>query len=449
MGKTKGVDSDGYSSSSLSYLSDAEGSGATVSKGGKKRDRGQDVVQMSSSSSSSPSSSHPNLVKVKKLKADIESGSHTEAKSLEDLDLADKVMEVKVMEASQVAERIENIVVQMLRSILDGKAFEFLIPSRSSSNQMYIKELDRIALKKAQMSSRSFLNTSMVRKTTITTKVVQLIHSILQKGIHITKRDLFYTDVKLFVDQKQTDAVLDDVAVMLGCTRTSLNVVASEKGVVVGNLKFKEAGDEIDCSRLGIGGKGIPPMIDRVTDIRSSAEFILLVEKDAAFMRLSEDRFYQKMKCIIMTAKGQPDVASRMFLRKLRDKLKIPVLALVDSDPYGLKILSVYMSGSKNMSYDSNSLTCPDIKWLGVRPSDLKRYKIPQECRLKLTDGDKKAGEKLLKEDFIQKNPGWIKELQIMLKNKEKAEIQALSTFGFQFLTEQYLPQKIRNGDWM
>ena len=46
-----------------------------------------------------------------------------------------------------------------------------------------------------------------------------------------------------------------------------------------------------------------------------------------------------------MTAKGQPDVASRLFLRKLRDTLRIPVLALVDSDPYGLKILSVYMKG--------------------------------------------------------------------------------------------------------
>jgi hypothetical protein len=39
---------------------------------------------------------------------------------------------------------------------------------------------------------------------------------------------------------------------------------------------------------------------------------------------------------------------------------------MVDSDPYGLKILSVYMSGSKHMAYDSAHLTTPDIKWLGV-----------------------------------------------------------------------------------
>jgi len=30
------------------------------------------------------------------------------------------------------------------------------------------------------------------------------------------------------------------------------------------------------------------------------------------------------------------------------------------------------MKGSKNMSYDSINLTTPDIKWLGVRPSDLQ-----------------------------------------------------------------------------
>ena len=47
----------------------------------------------------------------------------------------------------------------------------------------------------------------------------------------------------------------------------------------------------------------------------------------------------------------------------------------------GLKILSVYMSGSKNMSYDSASLTTPDIKWLGVRPSDLDRYKVSSSIR--------------------------------------------------------------------
>jgi meiotic recombination protein SPO11 len=157
------------------------------------------------------------------------------------------------------------------------------------------------------------------------------------------------------------------------------------------------------------------------------------------------------------------------------------VLGLVDSDPYGLKILSVYMSGSKNMSYDSASLTTPDIKWLGLRPSDLDRYDLPEQCRLDMTENDIKTGKELLKEEFIMKNPAWVKEIEIMVrgsaendlskyllcsltrslsricrciyllqvKTKKKAEIQALSSFGFQYITEVYLPRKLREGDWL
>ena len=101
-------------------------------------------------------------------------------------------------------------------------------------------------------------------------------------------------------------------------TRTSLHVVASDKGLVVGRIQYREAGDYIDCTKMGVGGKAIPPYIDKITDIRSDADFIILVEKEAAYMRLAEDRFYNKYPCIIITGKGQPDVATRLFLRKIR-----------------------------------------------------------------------------------------------------------------------------------
>ena len=43
---------------------------------------------------------------------------------------------------------------------------------------------------------------------------------------------------------------------------------------------------------------------------------------------------------------GEACFKRRIFLKRLRDVLRIPVLALVDADPYGLKILSVYMKGA-------------------------------------------------------------------------------------------------------
>ena len=356
--------------------------------------------------------------------------------------------QVEEMDDDRVANAIEAQMVATLQSIMAGNGFSYSVPSGSANNTMYVKELDRIVLKD-KMTERLFGSLSSVRKTAMMTRVLELVRQLCKKGIHVTKRDLFYTDVKLFTKQTDSDECIEEAAAMLGCTRASLNVVASEKGQVVGRITFEEAGDTIDCTKMGVGGKAIPPHIDRVENIRGDAKFILIVEKDAAFMRLSEDRFYNQFPCIIITGKGQPDVATRQFLKRVKETLSIPVLALVDSDPYGLKIFSVYMQGSKSMACDNASLTTPDIKWLGVRPSDLKKYNIPEQCRLDMSAKDIQTGKALLEEDFIKSRPEWGKELQIMLKLGKKAEIQALSSFGFQYLTEYYLPRKLREGDWI
>ncbi|MEW5315510.1 MAG: hypothetical protein WDW38_006932 [Sanguina aurantia] len=353
---------------------------------------------------------------------------------LSDIALTFNAREVVDKDAASVLDDIESAIFRIAQTILEGEGFAFEIPSRTKTNQQYVPELDRIVLKDSA-SLRPFANTTTCRKTAITTRILSLVHELCTKRIHVTKRDLFYTDAKLFEKQEQSDHILDDLSCMLGCTRSSLHDL--RRALYIGRLQFREDGDLIDCSKMG------------VDSMVSDARFILLVEKDAAFMRLAEDRFYNTYPCVIMTAKGQPDVASRLFLKKLKTTLKIPVLALVDSDPYGLKILSVYMQGSMNMSYDSGNLTTPDIKWLGVRPSDLDRFEIPQQCRLPMNEEDIKMGKRLLEEDFVKSNPDWVAELELMLKSKEKAEIQALSSFGFQYLSQVYLPLKLQEGDWI
>ena len=55
------------------------------------------------------------------------------------------------------------------------------------------------------------------------------------------------------------------------------------------------------------------------------------------------------------------------------------------------------LPGSMNMSYDSSNLTTPDIKWLGVRPSDLSRFNIPEQCRLPMTEEDMKTGKRMVR----------------------------------------------------
>jgi meiotic recombination protein SPO11 len=196
------------------------------------------------------------------------------------------IVEVSELPEAQVLEGMEVIALQVAHQVLSKKGFSMEVPSRAASNQVYVKEWDRIVLG-GKRSSRTFLNVKEARKSAITLRVMQLLHAVLLKRIHITKRDLFYTDVKLFVDQADSDGVLDDVATIIGCTRSNLHVVASDKGLVVGRIQFEEDGDYIDCTKMGVGGKAIPPYIDKIENITSDAEFILLVEKEAAYMRMA------------------------------------------------------------------------------------------------------------------------------------------------------------------
>jgi DNA topoisomerase VI subunit A len=86
---------------------------------------------------------------------------------------------------------------------------------------------------------------------------------------------------------------------------------------------------------------------------------------------------------------------------------------------------------------------------LGVLTRDLDAYKVPNEVRLPMNKLDIKRIKDLLNEDFVKKNKKWEADLKLALKLKIKAEIQALSSHGFEFLTDQYLPEKLTTGDWI
>ena len=79
-----------------------------------------------------------------------------------------------------------------------------------------------------------------------------------------------------------------------------------------------------------------------------------------------------------------------------------------------------------------------------MKPLSLTRY--VSSLDLELTDS---RNVSQMEEDFIKANPDWVKELEIMTQTKVKAEIQALSSFGFQYLSQVYLPLKLQEGDWV
>ncbi|TFG14443.1 hypothetical protein EU537_03220 [Candidatus Thorarchaeota archaeon] len=364
-----------------------------------------------------------------------------------DEDLPD-TMEVVALTGDETKEELANVAIEVLNEALTTGRPAFEIPSRSSDNIVWDEFRDLLLLG-TKTISRPYHSLGSVVDATRTARLMEIVYRLLDENLHATKREVFYSDVNLFRDQRYSDKLIEDVASMLHTTRDSIHVVASARGSALGRVTIRDGGDLIDLTRMGTGGWSITPFLDQVEIVESDAEFIIVSEKDAAVMRLAEAKYWNRQPCIVITGKGSGDIATRAFLKMLVRELEIPAFALMDSDPYGHYIYSVFLRGSKRLSYESPFIATPELKLLGVLSRDLDRFEIPKSVRIPMEDSDIKRVKEMLKEPFVQKNKEWVKDLELMLKIKEKAEIQAFASHSFKYLTDEYLPTKLETGDWI
>lgn len=106
--------------------------------------------------------------------------------------------------------------------------------------------------------------------------------------------------------------------------------------------------------------------------------------------------------------------------------MTVPILALVDCDPYGIDILSVYKYGSISMSHEQDSLVAPRIAWAGVRSEDIAELDIDRSTLIPITKHDQKKALAMLRRSDLPRK--WRRELQHMLHSRRKAEIEILSS---------------------
>lgn len=167
--------------------------------------------------------------------------------------------------------------------------------------------------------------------------------------------------------------------------------------------------------------------------IRSDAHCIVVVEKDGVYTRLSEDRFFDIIPCILVTGKGFPDIATRALVFVLHNLLNIPVYGIADCNPYGLAVLQTYYrGGAKNEMEGGDRYNVP-IQWIGLRPSQLESYSgLPSEVYQKLTELDFKKITSLSKE--MNTDHRRVEELGKMKKNGWKAELESLHYLGMDFM---------------
>jgi DNA topoisomerase-6 subunit A len=120
---------------------------------------------------------------------------------------------------------------------------------------------------------------------------------------------------------------------------------------------------------------------------------------------------------------------------------------MTDADSYGWYIYSVIKSGSMNLAHVSDRISTPDAKFIGLTISDIFKFDL-KKCIIKAKEVDIKRAKELLEYDWFKK-PKWQKELNLMIEKGIKAEIEALSNRGLRFMSKEYLPQKIKEKDFL
>jgi DNA topoisomerase-6 subunit A len=167
------------------------------------------------------------------------------------------------------------------------------------------------------------------------------------------------------------------------------------------------------------------------------------------YHRFVQEQAWKTFDALIVGLKGQAARATRRFLKRAHDELKLPVHIFTDGDPFGFHIGMVIISGSAKLAYINHELAVPDATYIGVTASDIVNYKLPTD---KLRELDIARLKQLQKDPRYQKGPPgnptfWQDEIKKMLEIGKKAEQQAFSKYGLDYVVKEYLPAKLKENE--
>jgi DNA topoisomerase-6 subunit A len=334
------------------------------------------------------------------------------------------------------------------------------IPARTLSNVRYNKSKRRIELG-GNTNRRQLFNLSQAKSYMQTVLVASGCKQLIDEGKTLSLRGLYYklkrsiegTKEETFADQSESDPVIEDLEVGMNSLREELHLYASNRGNLAGPLTLFDhsTGDEIDCARMGSGGYSIPSIVenDIIEFKKCTAKFILHVEKDTVWRRFSEDKFWRTHNCILTHGGGQPPRGVRRMLNRLHNEFQLPVYCLLDNDPWGYYIYSVIKQGSINLAYESARMAIPDAKFLGLRSRDYTRCELSPSVKINLNDQDIKRAKQIAKYPWFEHKKAWQKEIEQMLANGFKLEVESLISKDISYVTEVYTPARLEEQDWL
>ena len=361
----------------------------------------------------------------------------------------------------RIIEKLKKLGEELNKNVEDLENPKMSIPLRTLSNAYFDKD-ERLIKLGDKKQTRTFFNVGQAKKFMQTALVAAQIKRLLeQKKPAISTRQLYYILKHTIGDSKEntfddqateSDPAIEDLEVTINELREHLGLEATPSGVISGPLIYEDlkTGDIIDCRKMGSAGAAIPPNTEEhvVKFKECKADYILVVEKFAIWNLLNQAKYWKTNNCILMTGKGQAARSDRRLVARLAKEMKIPVYVFCDNDAYGYYIYSVYKQGSINLAFFSEKAACPDAKFIGLKTGDIKKYGIAKSNWIKLEGHDLKRLKEISKYDWFQSKE-WQKELKDMKDFGYKVESDALVSKSIEFVADTYLPDVIKNKDWL
>ncbi|MDZ4806129.1 MAG: DNA topoisomerase IV subunit A [Candidatus Eisenbacteria bacterium] len=352
--------------------------------------------------------------------------------------------------ARKIVAEAENVHSKILKR--DKPSMKF--PIRSLANVRYTPKQGYFEIRGLKKERTLTVNT--VKTFAQTLRMMALSKQLVENDDIATKREAYYVSKNWgearFLEQPESDTVMDDVEALFSVNREQLGFIPEEKGgEVAGQLvvidKDRDTGQplRIDCTKFGSGAYSIPITVEDL-QFETKASFILVIETAGMFQRLVKHNYWKQSNCILISMGGVPTRACRRFIRRLADDKKIPVYVFVDGDPYGIaNIYRTLKVGSGSAAHLNEFFCVPQARFLGITPQDIIDYELPTHP---LKEIDVKRARDAIKNDpFFQHHKIWQKAMEKLLSMGVRAEQQALAAHGLNYVIETYLPEKLKVTD--
>ncbi len=347
-------------------------------------------------------------------------------------------------------EQLIDLAAQFYDQFELGEIPEMSLPTRTKSNIEY-DEGNGVWVYGDRTSTRSANSVRGARKLLKAVYTIEFLADQLEEDRSSTLRELYYLSESWdnqeaqFSDQDESNGLVEDLEIVTGVTREDFHMRPEESGAtIMGPLHLREQtrrGErEIHCQKdVGEGGYQIPNTPDTIEFLGSDADFILAVETGGMRDRLVENGFDEEYNALIVHLKGQPARATRRITKRLHDELDLPVTVFTDGDPWSYRIYGSVAYGSIKSAHLSEYLATPEAQFIGIQPADIVEYDLPTDP---LGDSDVNALESELSDPRFQTDY-WEEQIELQLEIEKKSEQQSLASYGLDFVTETYLPERL------